>query len=188
MEFNQLDINIISIDNALRQEIFSHCRRKLEGRYLAGETHDKKAFGLVGGYVENRSLTVNRIIVLRKNARASASYKSYMDGTMDRHAVPSETPLPERGWVADQEELDNALINLHREGLRLVGTYHMHRVAWDHDPLRDTPTELDTILGRNSRLFMFIISMVDPDRPRLRAFFEGDPKRELAIEVRETSQ
>lgn len=185
MEFNQLDISIISIDDARRQEIFFHCRRKIEGRYLDGETPDKKAFGLLGGVVEGGRLCVRRVIPLRRNARSAASYKSYMDGTMDRHAVPSETPLPERGWVAEQAELDAALVRLHGEGLRLVGTYHMHRVPWDHDPIRDTPTELDSILGRDSRLFMFIVSMVDPSRPRLRAFFEGDPARELGIEVRE---
>jgi len=181
MEFNQDDITIISIERPLLQEIIDHCRRKLARRYLTDETRDLKAFGLLGGRVEQRGVTVRRVVPLRKNARAATGHKDYMDGAMARHAVPSETPLPERGWVADPRELDAALEDFHRRGDRLIGTYHMHRVPWEHDPDRDTPTELDSVLGKGSRLFMFIISMVDPNHPRVRAFFEGDPNREIPV-------
>ena len=104
-----------------------------------------------------------------------------MDTAMDRHATPSTTPFSQRGWVAHPAELDSALNSLRQQGMRLVGNYHMHRVAWEHDPLRDEPTELDTVLGRASRMFMFIISMVRPERPIIRAFFEGIKELEIPV-------
>ena len=104
-----------------------------------------------------------------------------MDAMMAAHAIPSETPLAERGWVADPAELAAALRSCRELDLRLIGSYHMHRVAWPDDPRRDTPTALDTVLGRNSRLVMFIMAMVDPARPRLRAFADGDAAQEIPI-------
>ncbi len=57
----------------------------------------------------------------------------------------------------------------------------MHRVSWKHDQERDTPTRLDTILGKGSRMFMFIVSMVNPDEPVVRAYFEGNHDLEVPI-------
>ncbi len=65
----------------------------------------------------------------------------------------------------------------------LFGAYHMHRVAWSHDPRRDTCTELDQCLARDSGLWTFILSMVEPERPVLRAFFEGDNDREATVRI-----
>jgi len=104
---------------------------------------------------------------------------------MDEHAIPSETPLDKRGWVADPEETRLVLENCREHGSLLLGSYHMHRVAWAHDQVRDTPTILDTVLGKGSRLIMFIISMVDPDQPTIRAFMEGDIRREIPINFTE---
>jgi hypothetical protein len=102
---------------------------------------------------------------------------------MTQHAIASETPLDQRGWVAEQKELDTALQTMQAQGLRLIGNYHMHRVAWDHDSKRDTPTELDTFLAKDSRMLMFIIAMVNPDAPIVRAFFEGVQSLELPIQI-----
>ncbi|NOQ47310.1 MAG: hypothetical protein GQ559_11700, partial [Desulfobulbaceae bacterium] len=68
-----------------------------------------------------------------------------------------------------------------QENLRIFGTYHMHIVPWEGDPLRDTPTLLDTVLARNSNLFSFIIAMVDVSRPSIKAFFEGEKEREVPV-------
>jgi hypothetical protein len=57
----------------------------------------------------------------------------------------------------------------------------MHRVAWPDDPLRDTPTTLDTVLAADSRMLLFIVSMVTPEQPTIRAFYEGNPDREIPI-------
>ena len=68
-------------------------------------------------------------------------------------------------------------------GSVLLGGYHMHRVAWDHDPSRDTCTEIDTRLADSSGLWVFILSMVDPDNPVLRAFFEGHNDKEAPVRL-----
>jgi len=162
--------------------MLAHCQRKLGGeKYLLGEDHDRKAFGLLGGRKTDGAIDVITCHPLLHNDRQNDSHKDYMDQMMTAHAVPSETPLSERGWVAATDELTGILKYCRDLDLVLIGTYHMHRVAWNHDKIRDTPTKLDAILGSNSRLLMFIISMVDPTKPLLRAFYEGDPNRELPI-------
>ena len=100
---------------------------------------------------------------------------------MAEYAIPSETPLAKRGWIADPEELLENVRIMQQENLLLLGAYHMHRVAWPDDPLRETPTTLDTILAAESRMLIFIISMVKTDQPVMRAFYEGDPDREVPI-------
>jgi len=183
MRYHKGQLNRIFLPNFLWAEIIRHCRRKLHGDYLPGEGPAPKAFGLIGGRVDGDRLTVEVVIPLLKNARDCADQKSHMDNAMERHAVPSETPLDHRGWVAEPGELDAALAAIQQQGLRLIGNYHMHRVAWAHDQQRDTPTHLDTILGSTSRMFMFIIAMVNPDTPTIRAFFEGVQDLEVPIEI-----
>jgi hypothetical protein len=181
MIYNKDIITKIHLPRLQWQMMLDHCLRKLAGHYIEGEIQEPKAFGLLGGGIEDGQLELRHVIPLMKNARHQDCNKNYMDGTMDRHAVPSETPLEKRGWVADPAELNLALDDFQARGIRIVGTYHMHRVAWEHDKIRDTPTKLDMILGRDSRLFMFIISTVEPEKPRIRAFFEGDAAREVSI-------
>ncbi len=163
--------------------LYEHCRRKLQEKYLAGESRERKAFGLIAGYREGSDLAVARCIPLLQNVRQAEPYKKIMDRIMARHAVPSETPFAKRGWVADPGELLAQTEALQQQGLLLLGIYHMHRVPWENDPQRDRPTELDTILGAGSRMLMFIVSLVDSDRPLIRSFYEGDPGREVPIVV-----
>jgi len=161
--------------------MLSHCRRKLLGEYLPGEDRNLKAFGLTAGRKESGAITVARCFPLLHNARQSEAHRDYMDRMMIDHAIPSVTPFADRGWVAAPGELAEVLRRCRELDLLLIGSYHMHRVAWPHDPTRDTPTALDTILGSNSRLVMFIMAMVDPSRPTLKAFDEGDASREIPI-------
>lgn len=175
----------------MSQECFAtmltHCQRKLAGEsYLPGEDHDRKAFGLLTGRKMPRSIDALRCYPLLHNARHGTEQKEYMDQMMAAHAIPSETPFAERGWVAAPHELAEVLKQCRKLDLQLIGSYHMHRVAWPNDPLRDTPTALDTILGGSSRLWMFIVSLVDPARPLLRAFLEGDCQHELPIHYIDT--
>ena len=183
MQYDQHRIQQIHLPRPLWAAIKEHCLRKMAGEFHTGEQPEKKAFGLIGGELRGTTLSVTMVIPLKKNARSSNDHRRRMDGTMRKHAVPSETPLDKRGWVADQEELDAAISAFHANHCRLIGTYHMHRVAWPHDPIRDTPTELDTQLGRRSRMFMFIVSTVQPARPVIRAYFEGEADREVPIEI-----
>ncbi len=43
--------------------------------------------------------------------------------------------------------------------------------------------ELDEILGEKSRMFMFIIAMVNLDKPLIRAFFKGSQNLEVPITI-----
>ncbi len=165
--------------------MYEHCRRKLAENYLANESREPKAFGLIAGRQTNLDLTVEKCLPLMKNARQSEPYKQFMDQAMADHAVPSETPLAKRGWVADPQELLEKTKLVQRENLLMIGAYHVHRVAWPDDPLRDTPTILDTVLGADSSMLIFIISMVKSEEPLIRAFYEGKPDKEIPIIIRD---
>lgn len=183
MRYRQGQITTIHFPRRYWAEMIDHCRRKLQGDYLPGEGPSPKAFGLIGGKVVDGTLVVEVVVPLRNNIRDCGANKITMDNAMHIHAVPSVTPLEQRGWVADPQEVDIALKTMQGQGLQLIGNYHMHRVAWEHDPTRDTPTKLDTILGGASRMFMFIVSMVNPQAPVVRAFFEGLLSLELPVEI-----
>ena len=164
-----------------RQAIIDHCRRKLNGAFLEGEAREKKAYGLLAGISSEDAARITDCRPLLKNARHLEPFKSIMDRSMEDFAVPSTTTLDQRGWVAEPRELLDNLHSFHRLGWKLIGTYHMHLVAWRHDPQRDTPTVLDSELGTGTGLVMLIVSMVVPERPVLRAFYEGDRQSELII-------
>jgi hypothetical protein len=180
---NKLDIRRLILPSSCRQTMLDHCQRKLAGEYLPGEEMNLKAFGLLAGKKTKGQVTISSCLPLLKNARAIEPHRQFMNKMMSEHAIPSETPLDKRGWVADPDEMAEALTAFSKEGLSLVGSYHMHRVAWEDDQIRDTPTTLDTILGQGSRLIMFIISMVDPDKPLIRAFAEGSNDEEIPIDI-----
>lgn len=168
---------------AVHQQLVGHARRKLAGDYLPDEEPLPKAYGLVGGQVRGWRIDVTHVFALRHNLRNTAPFKAAIDRIMAESAVPSETPFAKRGWVADPHEVMAAEERCAAAGAVLLGGYHMHRVPWDHDPRRDTCTALDTRLGQDSGLWMLILSMVDPDHPVLRAFFEGHNEHEAAVHV-----
>jgi hypothetical protein len=93
-----------------------------------------------------------------------------------------------RGWVAEPQELLQIIRLMQKDNLVLLGAYHMHRVAWPDDPLRDTPTGLDSVLAAGSRMLIFIISMVKADQPVMRAFYEGRPDMEIDILISDASR
>ncbi len=165
------------------EEIIHHCSRKLTGRFLPGEDHTKRAYGLVAGALNGPDFLVELILPLKRNLRAVEPYKSYMDRIMERSAIPSKTPLSKRGWITDPEELRECYAICDARGFTIAGSYHVHAVAWSHDPQRDTPTKLDAVLARNSGLFTFIVSMVDMKHPVIRAFHEGIKDREVPITI-----
>ncbi len=172
----------LRMSRGAREALQEHCLRKLEERYITGESRERKAFGLLAGTVDGPVGTIERCWPLLGNVRGEQPYKALMDAVMSAHAVVSETPFAKRGWVADPAEL----LAIHKEcralGLEVLSTYHMHRVAWDHDGKRDTPTLLDTVLGEDTHLFMVIVSVVEPAAPVIRAFYEGRPDREVPLE------
>lgn len=181
MEFDFTPHTRIIMPEEQRQTIIEHCLRKMRGPYLAGETGEKKAFGLVFGTRSETVLTITGCVPLLKNARTSSQYKEVMDRIINEYALPSQTKAAQRGWIADPEELF-VNIRIHaRNNVNLIATYHLHLIAWKHDPRRDTPTVLDSMLARKSRLYMLIVSMVNPSRPIIRAFYEGIKTKEAKI-------
>lgn len=163
------------------ETLVGHCLRKLTGDYLPDEVKEKKAYGLVAGIPREQRMEVREVFPLKKNLRGTREYKDYMDGLLRKYGVPSETPFEERGWVADPNELMQIYKQCDEKGLLVFGMYHMHRVPWEQDPLRDTCTEIDRLLAQGSYLWVFIVSMVNPQRPIVRAFFEGNNHREASV-------
>ncbi len=165
------------------KDLLDHCQRKLAKDYLPGETEYPRAYGLIAGRQSGTVLTVEKIFPVKRNVRRDEPFKSYMDKILTEHAVPSTTPLSERAWMTDPNELKECYDFCDQEGLILLGTYHSHIVSWDHDPHRDTPTKLDTLLARHSNFFQFIISLVDLDKPVIRAFYEGFEEKEITVTI-----
>ena len=176
-------INRIILPDSNWQEIVAHGRRKLAGDYLPGESKGKRAYGIIAGSQKEKQLEVALVLPGKKNVRSEEPYKTYMDRLMTQHAVPSKTPLSKRGWVIDPLEVKECYDICDRENLIVLGTYHMHIVPWEGDPIRDTPTHLDGVLARNSCLFQFIISMVDINNPIIRAFYEGLGEKETPVVI-----
>jgi len=175
------DIAHIGFPGVRYDELVEHGRRKLGGRWVEGEEQAPKAYGLVGGRIHGAWVEVTHVLPLRNNLRDRPDLKAHIDRMMTEWAVPSETPMDRRGWVADPREVMAAERTCDEAGSTLFGAYHMHRVPWPDDPLRDSCTALDRGLAEDSGLWTLILSLVDPSVPRLRAFFEGDNDREAVI-------
>lgn len=163
------------------EQLVGHAERKLRGEYQDDEVPEKKAYGLIGGHWRGAGIEIVHVVPLRQNLRWSAGVKDYMDGLVQDMAVRSETPLERRGWVTDPAEVRAAEEDFDRAGAMLVGSYHMHRVPWEQDPWRDRCTDLDRQLAAGSGLWVFILSMVAPEQPILRAFFEGSNAHEATL-------
>ncbi|EAP0946914.1 hypothetical protein B7802_28850 [Salmonella enterica] len=182
MEYSQIKNKIIKIPNDIYVKLIEHCNRKLSGLFLPNETEEKKAYGILGGRNNNNELLITELKPLFKNMRETGEYKLYMDDTMVEYAHPSSvTPLDKRGWITDPTELFFILKEFNKNKIEFMGSYHMHKVQWKNNDMRDTPTRVDEILGKDSRTLMFIISMVVPNKPIIRAFYEGDINKEIEV-------
>ena len=177
------EIREIEFPAARYQDLVGHARRKLAGLHRPLEEAAPKAYGLLGGRWTGTSVAVTHVVPLVRNLRSAPHLKPHIDRLMEEWAVRSVTPLDRRGWVADPAEVLATQRACDEDGSVLFGAYHMHRVAWPHDPFRDTCTAIDRRLAEGSGLWALILSMVDPRRPILRAFFEGDNARETSVSV-----
>ena len=174
-------IREIRVGSAQYATLLAHARRKLLGDHLPGETAERKAFGLLVGRIDGDRAQTTDVVPLARNLRHEALHREQIDALALALAVPSETPLDRRGWRADPKELRAAQRACDLAGTEIFGSYHMHRVGWPEDPRRETCTALDEALARGGGLWMLVLSMVDPDRPVLRAFFEGDNDHEARV-------
>lgn len=172
----------IFLPKSQQEALLVHCRRKWAEDYLPEENHARKAYGLIAGQSNGDKIVVTQIFPLKKNTRKDNQYDEEMTQTMQEHAIPSQTPFERRGWVADPQELYDIYQEADKLNMELFGAYHMHVVSWPpHDPLRDIPTEVDAVLAKDSNMYVFIISMVDPEKPIIRVFFESRLDQEIPI-------
>ncbi|MFI9810024.1 hypothetical protein ACIHEJ_37980 [Streptomyces sp. NPDC052301] len=167
----------------LYASVVAHAVRKFTDHYLDGETPEHKAFGMLAGSPNGDAIEVRAVFPLIVNLRHDDAARDMMDEVVGEFAIPSLTPMKQRGWVADPRELMEIERACDDTGWVVFGNYHTHRVPWEHDPLRDTCTELDRVLAAESGQWTFIFSAVDLHRPRLRAFFEGDNAHEAPIRI-----
>jgi hypothetical protein len=167
----------------LYASMLSHVVRKLTGHHLPGETDERKAFGMVTGRPRGTSIEVTAVYPLLVNARHEARRAVDMDEIVDAHAIPSETPNAQRGWIAHPRELLAVEHSCDEHDWLMFGNYHTHRVAWPHDPRRDTCTALDRALAQDTGQWVFIVSAVDLHRLCVRAFYEGDNNQEAIVRL-----
>lgn len=163
--------------------VLGHVVRKLTGHYLEGETAERKAFGMLAGRWRAGTITVTAVYPLLVNLRQHTRHAVDMDEIVNAHAIPSRTPHEQRGWLAHPRELRAVQDICDEYGWVMFGNYHTHRVAWPHDPRRDTCTELDRVLAAGTGQWVFIVSAVDLRRQSLRAFYEGDNQQEALVHV-----
>ena len=177
-------MKVASLKRAKLDIVLSHCTRKTLGLFLENEIQEKKAYGmlLVKKIGDSDAWKITDVIPLYKNCRETDG-KLYMDDLMTRFAIPSTTPFEKRGWFVDKGELADILYKCNANNLEIIGSYHMHRVPWEHDSVRDTPTLLDKILAEDTGLLMMIISTVDINNPKARIFYEGNIEKEVQINI-----
>ena len=167
----------------LYDDIIEHGRRKVRGEHRDGETPENKAFGLIAGAPVRHCAVVTHVFPIPRNMRATPPFKDDIDELVYEMAVPSDTPMEARGWLIHPSDLLAVQETCDAAGVVLLGSYHTHRVGWETDPVRDGCTALDRELARGTSLWMFVLSLVDPERPILRAYFEGDNDQEARIVV-----
>jgi hypothetical protein len=177
------ELRLIEMASEHHSRLIAHARRKLRGEFRADETRVAQAFGLLAGAVIGNAVTTTDVLPLRRNLRTDPAEGAEVDAAVRELGVESRTPLEQRGWLASPREVMEAQNRSDARGTLIFGSYHMHKVPWQADPLRDEPTALDTALGEGQGLWMLIVSMVDPDRPIIRAFWEGRPEVEAAVRV-----
>jgi acyl carrier protein len=175
-------VRTIAVAAMHRRTIVEHARRKLARRYDADETPERQAFGLLGGrLLEAASIAITDVFPLRRNLRGDPVRGAAVDAVVRDLARSSPTPLDRRGWLAESREVIAAQERCDVGGAVLFASYHVHKTPWEDDPVRDTPTALDAALGEGQGLWMLVLSMVKPDRPILRAFWEGRRECEARI-------
>ncbi len=163
--------------------VVGHVVRKLTGHFIDGETVERKAFGMLAGRQRGATLHVAGVFPLLVNQRQDPDRRAEMDEVVDGYAIPSETPNAQRGWIAHPAELLAIERACDEVDLVVFGNYHTHRVAWPHDPRRDTCTQLDRVLADGCGQWTFIVSAVDLHQPSIRAFYEADNDAEASIRL-----
>jgi hypothetical protein len=163
-------------------EIEHHCLRKLTGNFFDDETPENQAYGLLGARLENDSIYIEKIFPCKLNFRCDPSVLNHMNDLVKTYAISADTPINQRGWVMQPEELLNAYDTFAELGLTLIGSYHMHHDgSWLGTIPKEYPSEFDAKLAENSEMLMFIASVKSNSLYSLKAFYNGLKEKEIRI-------
>jgi proteasome lid subunit RPN8/RPN11 len=172
----------IYLKNDVYEEIKNHCLRKLSGHYLKNETQETQAYGLLGARIENNTIHIEKIFPCRQNFRNDTSVVHHINSLVDRYALSADTPIHQRGWVIQPEELLEAYDEVEALGLEVIGSYHMHHDgSWLTDMPKEYPSQFDAKLAENSEMLMFIVSIKSGSLYSIRAFYNGLQNKEIRI-------
>ena len=67
-KFNNIQVKKIYLPAKKRKELINHCLRKLNKCYLAGESGEQKAYGLIGGIILKENIIIQDIAPLYKTS------------------------------------------------------------------------------------------------------------------------
>lgn len=172
----------IFISNFCKDIIIEHCLRKYNKAYLPSETAEQQAYGLLAGEVKGNDIFIKGVYTSKLNHRNDPSVVNYINDLINKYAIPSGTPISQRGWVAKPEEVMEAHDYFDSMGLDLVGAYHMHhRKSWNGNQPKEYPSKFDEKLAENSNSLMFIVSIVSSKQYSVRAFYNGLKEKEIEV-------
>lgn len=126
-----------------------------------------KAYGLVGGEDLYRPKSIYRCSTnLRNEPEWKAVFESYGEFYLN----------PDLGFVISATEVKEIQDVMTSRGENFVGVFHSHRY------LPAEPSQLDMALNMSANLITYIISVVDPSDPVVRAFcLVGDGCQNIPI-------
>jgi proteasome lid subunit RPN8/RPN11 len=126
-----------------------------------------KAYGLIGGVDLYHPKSIYRCSTnLRNEPEWKAIFESYGEFYLN----------PDLGFVISAMEVKEVQEVMASRGESFVGVFHSHRY------LPAEPTPLDVALNMSANLVSYIVSVVDPSSPVVRAFcLTGDGCRNIPI-------
>lgn len=115
----------------------------------------KQAYGLVGGKEASHP---SSLYPCSTNLRNTPEWRHIFESLGEFYHDP------DRGFVIAPEELLGIWNQMRARGESFIGVFHSHR--W-HGPV---PTKADLTLHGNPNILSYIISVVRPDRPKIKIF------------------
>ncbi|MEW6456248.1 MAG: M67 family metallopeptidase [Acidobacteriota bacterium] len=130
----------------------------------------KKAYGLIAG---RKEYIAEEIYPLTTNLRltdtdVNSFFKSYGEFYHER----------DRGFLIDKKEQARVMEKIARKNQQIVAIYHSHRCLYA------TPTKIDMDLHFDPDVPAIIVSLVEKDKPEVRAFrIKNSGYEELEIRI-----
>jgi proteasome lid subunit RPN8/RPN11 len=135
----------IALPKELADKLIHVCLEALPG----------KAYGLVGGKDAYHPAS---IYPCSTNLRENPEWRSLFESFGEFYKNP------DRGFVISPEEHRDILKRMEARGESFIGVFHSHRFTGPD------PSDLDIALHAGPMLFCYIVSVVKPEEPRLKAY------------------